>query len=106
MKKVLSWLLISVLLLSIISLSGCGVKKKVGQAITEKAIEKATGDKVDIDGDKITVKAEDGEEITYGGGEWPDTDLGKKIPKFNKGKIITAATEKNFYGIFRRCKRQ
>jgi len=80
-------------LAAILPLGGCGLKKKAEQAISEKIVEKALGDNVDIKGDTVTVKGEDGEEITVGGGKWPDTDLAKKIPEFKKGKIATSATE-------------
>ena len=57
MKKILILLLIPILILF---LSGCGVKKKIenkiGDAIGEKIIEGATGQKIDIQGDKVTVK--------------------------------------------------
>jgi len=79
----------------ILPLGGCGIKKKAEQAISEKIVEKALGDEVDIKGDTVTVKGEDGEEITVGGGKWPDTDLAKKIPEFKNGKIATSAFQDN-----------
>jgi hypothetical protein len=88
MKKRLIFVLVLVLILS---LSGCGVKKKIenkiGEAIGEKIIEGATGQKVDVDGDKVTIKGEDGSNVTFGGGEWPKSDLIKNIPEFKDGKI-------------------
>lgn len=88
MKKILTLLLIIAL---VFSLSGCGVKKnienKIGEAIGEKIIEGATGQKVDVDGDKVTIKGEDGSNVTFGGGEWPKNDLVKNIPEFKDGKI-------------------
>jgi hypothetical protein len=101
MKRILAYLLVcSCLLVAILPLGGCGIKKKAEQAITEKIVEKALGDKVDIDGDKVTVKGEDGEELTIGGGKWPDSDLAKKIPEFKKGKVVTSATEGNSLMVF------
>jgi len=92
MKRILAYLLVcSCLLAAILPLGGCGIKKKAEQAITEKIVEKALGDNVDIKGDTVTVKGEDGEELTIGGGKWPDNDLAKKIPEFKKGKIATSA---------------
>ena len=92
MKRILAYLLVcSCLLAAILPLGGCGIKKKAEQAITEKIVEKALGDNVDIKGDTVTIKGEDGEELTVGGGKWPDNDLAKKIPEFKKGKIATSA---------------
>jgi hypothetical protein len=88
MKKILVIILVLTLFLSI---SGCGVKRKienkVGEAIGEKVIEGATGQKVDIKGDEITIKGEDGSKATMGGGEWPKSELMKNIPEFKGGKI-------------------
>ena len=96
MKRILAYLLVcSCLLAAILPLGGCGIKKKAEQAITEKIVEKALGDNVDIKGDTVTVKGEDGEEVTIGGGKWPDSDLAKKIPEFKKGKIATSAFQDN-----------
>jgi hypothetical protein len=101
MKRILAYLLVcSCLLASILPLGGCGIKKKAEKAITEKIVEKALGDNVDIDGDTVTIKGEDGEEFSIGGGEWPDSDLAKKIPKFTKGTIVTSATEGNSIMVF------
>lgn len=91
MKKVF---IIAQVLLLILSLTGCGVKQKienkVGEKITEKIIESATGDKntkIDIDGDKVVIKdKESGSEATFGGTEWPKI---KSIPEFKNGKVIS-----------------
>ncbi|MGI5838491.1 MAG: hypothetical protein ACOX8W_02380 [bacterium] len=86
-----------VLLLTCSLLTGCGVKEKieqkVGEKIVEKVVEKAVGDentKIDIDGEKITVKGKEGESFTLGGTEWPDIDY---VPEFEKGQIISAAND-------------
>ena len=101
MKRILAYLLVcSCLLAAILPLGGCGIKKKAEQAIAEKIVEKALGDNVDIKGDTVTVKGEDGEELTIGGGKWPDNDLAKKIPEFKKGKIATSATVDNNLMVF------
>lgn len=88
MKKRLILFLIIVL---VFSLSGCGVKKniqnKIGEKIGEKIIEGATGQKVDVKGDQVTIKGEDGSKFTIGGGEWPKNDLIKNIPEFKNGKL-------------------
>jgi uncharacterized lipoprotein len=98
MKKVLSLLIAAMFVLS---LAGCGVKKKIeneiGEKIGEKIVEGATNSNVDIDGDKVTVKSEDGTEVTFGGNEWPENEIMKDIPKFDKGTInsATASDELN-----------
>jgi len=74
MKKILALFLVFVF---IFSMSGCGVKKKIenkiGEAIGEKIIEGAIGQKVDVDGDQVTLEGDDGSKFTIGGGEWPKT---------------------------------
>ncbi|HHV17378.1 MAG TPA: hypothetical protein GXZ27_00735 [Thermoanaerobacterales bacterium] len=97
MKKVLVVFLVLVIILS---MSGCSVKKKIenkiGEAIGEKIIEGATGQNVDVQGDKVTIKGEDGSKLTLGGGEWPKNDLIKNIPEFKGGKIeSTMSTEES-----------
>ncbi len=102
MKRLSAWVLvISCLLVSVLPLGGCGsIKKKAEKAISEKIVEKALGDKVDIDGDKVTVKGEDGEEVTFGGGEWPESKLTKNLPKFKKGNIVTSASSDEGIMVF------
>ncbi len=101
MKKVLIMFLVLVLILS---MSGCGVKKKIenkiGEAIGEKIIEGATGQKIDIQGDKVTVKGEDGSKLTLGGGEWPKNDLIKNIPEFKNGKIESTMSSEESVVMF------
>jgi len=70
---------------------GCGAKEKVA----EEVIENAVGDNVDIDGDKITIEGEDGEKVTIGETEWPDSDMAKKIPEFKNGKITSVISTEN-----------
>lgn len=101
MKKIFLYLLVCVCLsAAILSLGGCGIKEKAEDAIGEKIAEKALGDKVDIKGDTVTVKGENGETATFGGGQWPDTELAKKVPKFTKGTIVTSATEDDSMMVF------
>ncbi len=80
--------IIALTLLLACTLAGC---KSPGQAIGEKAFENATGGKADIDGDKVTVKTEDGLQATIGGGEWPTEQMGAKIPKLEAGKVAFVA---------------
>ncbi len=96
--------LISFLVLTmVLALAGCGAKEKLqekaAEAVAEKVIEKSGGGDVDIDGDKVTVKGEKGEAFTFGGGEWPTTDLAKAIPEFKAGKIITVLSSDDAVSI-------
>lgn len=90
MKKILMQVLLFTLVLTA---TGCGAKKKleqkVGEALTEKMIESVTDSKVDIEGDKITIRDEQGQEATIGGSEWPKSDLVKNIPEFKNGTVTS-----------------
>lgn len=84
MKKVLICLLTFALILSF---AGCGAKEKLEERIAEKIMEKAGGGDIDIDGDKVTIKGPNGEEVTFGDNKWPTSELAKSIPKFEDGKV-------------------
>ncbi len=75
-----------------VSFLGCGAKEKLedkaAEAIAEKVIEESSGGDVDIDGDKVTVKGEDGEEAIFGSTDWPTSELATNIPEFKGGKIV------------------
>lgn len=90
MKKILIMILMMLLLVSLV---GCGAKKKmeekIGEAITEKMFEEAGGGDIDIDGDEITITTEDGNTATFGKTEWPTSDLAKSIPKLGSGNVIS-----------------
>lgn len=90
MKKIVIWILMALLAITLI---GCGTKEKLevsaGEALAEKIIEDAGGGDVDIDGDKVVIKGEDGQELTIGEGEWPSSDLAKSIPEFEEGKVVS-----------------
>ncbi len=90
MKKILVGLLAFVLILA---LAGCGagekISEKAGEKLAEKVISEVGGGDVDIDGDKLTIKGEDGEAVVFGETEWPTSDLAKSIPEFKGGKIVT-----------------
>ena len=85
MKKFLIGLLI---LLMALSIAGCGAKEKAAEKAAEKILQGAGVD-ADIDGDKVVIKGEDGQELTIGAGKWPSSDLAKSVPEFKGGKIAS-----------------
>ena len=89
MKKILISLLAFMLAFSI---AGCGAKEKLQEKVAEKILEEAGGGDVDIDGDKVTIKGENGEEVTFGNNKWPTSELVKNIPEFKEG-IVNAVLE-------------
>lgn len=89
MKK---FIILVLILLLTFSLTGCkSPTEMIGEKVGEKIVESALGGNVDIDGDKVTVKGEDGSELTFGTTEWPKDLLGNEIPKLNDGKIAYVA---------------
>ena len=98
MKKFIILLLI-LALICFVSV-GCGAKEKLeekaAEKLAEEMLEQGGAEDVDIDGDKVTIKGEDGEEVTVGGGEWPKTDLAKSIPEFSKGKFASTMETSNY----------
>ena len=88
MKKY-AYILIILVLSSL--LTACGAKQKMEEKIAEKVIEQAIGNAadIDIDGDEMKIKTEEGE-ITFGLTEWPDSQLCGRIPELKKGKISSA----------------
>lgn len=74
---------------------GCGAKQKMEDKLAETLVEKALGTDVDIDGEEVTLKGEDGS-VTFGSSEWPDTDLAKLIPEFKDG-VITSVVNSEAY---------
>lgn len=79
---------------------GCGAKdkleEKAAEKLAEEMLEQGGAEDVDIDGDKVTIKGEDGEEVTFGGDEWPESDLAKNIPEFSKGKFANIMETSNY----------
>ena len=74
-------------------LTGCGIRekleKKAGEVIAEKIVEEVAGGDVDvdIDGDKVVIEGEDGEELAIGGSEWPKSGAVENIPEYKSGKV-------------------
>lgn len=78
-------------LIFLFTMTGCkNPSEAAAEKISEKLWEDATGSKVDLDGDKATIKTQDGTEISLGGNEWPKDKLGKDIPKLD-GKVTYVA---------------
>lgn len=69
--------------------AGCNVKEKASNAVQDKILEEAIGDNVDIDSNKgeVRVSGEDGEELVFGGGEWPADKAAALIPVFKSGEV-------------------
>lgn len=90
MRKILIYFFMFMLAMSLV---GCGKRKslgdRAGEALAEKIIKEAGGGDVDIDGDVVVVKGEDGEEAIFGETDWPTSDLAANIPKFESGKVVT-----------------
>lgn len=95
MKKLFIFMALVVVILM---LSGCGAKQKMEDKIAEKVVEAALGADVDIDGEEVTVKSEDGS-VTLGSGEWPDSELAKKIPEFKAGNITSVVSSEEYVFI-------
>ena len=84
MKKILIYLLTFMLL---ISFTGCCAKEKLEEKVAEKVFEETGGGDLDIDGDKVTIKGDNGETVTFGDSKWPTSELAKNIPEFKDGAV-------------------
>lgn len=90
-NKFLAGLLVLLLALSLVA---CGTKEKAAEKSAEKIL-KAAGVDADIDGDKVVIKGEDGQELSIGEGKWPSSQLAKSIPEFKAGKIVSVMEAKD-----------
>lgn len=95
MKKVF---IIIALALLLFMLGGCKAKQKMEDKLAEKVMESALGADVDIDGEEVTFKGENGD-VTLGSGEWPDSEIAQKIPEFKDGKITSAINSEGYVFI-------
>jgi hypothetical protein len=80
-----------VLLMAVVAGTGCGKKdpgEKVGEKMTERMLEHASGEKadVDIDGGDVTIKTGDGKVEMVATDQWPD-DMFAAVPRFSHGKV-------------------
>ncbi len=57
------------------------------EKVAEKVFEEAGGGDLDIDGDKITIKGDNGDKVTFGDSKWPTSELAKNIPEFKDGTV-------------------
>lgn len=92
-------LVASLAALLVFSLVGCGIKQKMEEKAAEQIMESLGGGNVDIEGDSVTVKGEDGEEYTFGSAEWPTSELSKLIPAFTAGKIDSVLDSEEYVMI-------
>lgn len=91
--KAARWISLLLTALTLATLFSCkSVADKAGEQLAASLLEKATGNKVDVDTSKgqLTVKGEDGSSFTVGGSEWPADKMGP-LPK-PKCTIIAAVT--------------
>lgn len=97
-KKIMVIFLAVVMLLS---LGACGIRKtideKISEKITEGVVNKITGGdtKLDLDSGEVTIKGNDGKEVTFGSTEWPKGKAADILPKPKVGKIISVLNSNN-----------
>lgn len=85
MKRFAAFILVAMM---IACLAGCGSKEQAAEAAAENMLEQAgVGEDVNIEGDNVTIKGEDGEEYSFGTTQWPDSELAKAIPVFSNGTL-------------------
>lgn len=92
MKKNLS--IIAVLLTVTLTLTSCGLSKKVYEMQQENIIENILGEEanVDINGDTFVLEDKDGNVMSIGGADWPTGASADLLPKLNKGTITSGLT--------------
>lgn len=97
-KKVLA--IIAIIVLVLLIAGGWAIKKAVsglGKTAVEKGLEKATGGKVDVDNNKVTVKGEHGETVTFGDQKLP-SDWPSDVPVYGGAKISFSGSATNDEG--------
>ena len=100
MKKKLAIFICMSLLLFTLTSCGKSLEDQISEGLTESLINSQLEDgaSVDIDGDTVVVEGEDGESYSYGGTEWPSSDVAKLIPKLNAG-TVTYVMESEDYAM-------
>ncbi len=84
MKKIFIGILVFILAFSFV---GCGAKERLEEKIAKKVFDTAGDGDLDIDGDKVTIKGDKGEQLTFGDSKWPTSELAKNIPEFKDGTV-------------------
>jgi hypothetical protein len=84
-------LLVIMLVVSVAVFAGCGKKasdEKTAENMMEKTLEKATGEKTDvnIEGGNVTIKTGDSSVEMKETSEWP-ADMFSDVPRFNYGVV-------------------
>ncbi len=98
MKKML--LLTMVFLLALSAVSCKSPSEAIGEAVGEKIVESiGDGVDVDIDSGEVTIEGKEGQKVTFGATEWPDTDIAKTVPRFKKGIISSVISADNGFMI-------
>lgn len=99
MKRII---LAAVCVLLLILMVACNKKaeEKVSESIVEDFLEESGDIDVDINGDTVVVKNEDGSEVTYGSTEWPTSDLVKDVPVFQSGLITGTVDSEEYSTIY------
>jgi hypothetical protein len=84
---------------AILPLAGCGTKdssEKLREKMTERALEKATGEKTDVDlkGGDVTIKTGDTSVKMVATDEWP-SNMFADVPRFTYGEVehVTSGVE-------------
>ena len=91
-------LVVSIIGIVFISILVIGCGKSASEKAAEKIIEEQTGSDVDIEGEKVTIKTEEGDKIVYGSTSWPESELGKRLPSL-KGEIVSLVESAEYIGI-------
>ncbi len=84
-------LMMVALLLSVVVVAGCGKKtsdEKLAEGMMEGTLERATGEKTDVDlnGDNVTITTADGTTELSNTNEWP-ADMFPEVPRFTYGVV-------------------
>lgn len=92
-----SWLLAATVLLSVLVATGCGKKKsdeKLAEGMMERTLEKATGEKADVDlnGENVKVTTAQGRAEMAKTSEWP-ADMFSEVPRFTYGVVERVSKE-------------
>lgn len=88
-RSVVSALLVLCLVGLALTATGCGF---IARKATEGAVEGATGGKVKVNGDKVTVKGEDGSEATVGSETKIPDGFPSDVPMRDDGSVKAAVT--------------